>query len=476
MISRQARPGRWARRCGCTTSPAALRIGKLHKRLTTERGARPTCPRCPPTGWCRRYLYYDAAADDARLTLDRRPHRGAATTARWSPTGSPRSGVTKDAAGRVAGVDGRGRRRALSTVARRRRGQRRRRVGRRRPGPRRGRPTPTPSARPRASTSPCRGTRCATTSPRSSRCPRTSARCSWCRGATSPTSAPPTPTTTAPSTTRSAPPRTSPTCCGAINGASRRARSPTRRHRRHVGRPAAAGQGRRPAAAPPTCPAGTRCTARDSGVVTITGGKLTTYRRDGRRHRRRGRRARARPGRATPASRQQPHQEAAPPRRRRATTTLDDRGRRLPVARRRRWCEHLADRYGGEARAVLMAIDRGRPAPWPSRSCPACPTCGPRPSSRRATRWPARVDDVLVAAHPGPPAGPRRLGRRRRRGRPRSSAPSWAGTRPSRRRPVDDVPSRRSTARAPRSAAPARDRTWRPLLAGRRLTADAGRR
>ena len=25
----------------------------------------------------------------------------------------------------------------------------------------------------------------------------------------------------------------------------------------------------------------------------------------------------------------------------------------------------------------------------------ACPTCGPRPSTRRATRWPARVDDIL---------------------------------------------------------------------------------
>ena len=58
--------------------------------------------------------------------------------------------------------------------------------------------TPTRSARPRASTSRCRGSSCATTSPSSCRCPRTSARSSWCRGATSPTSAPPTPTTTGP--------------------------------------------------------------------------------------------------------------------------------------------------------------------------------------------------------------------------------------------------------------------------------------
>ena len=31
--------------------------------------------------------------------------------------------------------------------------------------------------------------------------------------------------------------------------------------------------------APPTCPAGTRCSRRPTGVVTVVGGKLTTYRR-----------------------------------------------------------------------------------------------------------------------------------------------------------------------------------------------------
>ena len=87
-------------------------------------------------------------------------------------------------------------------------------------------PTPTRSARPRASTSPCRGSWCATTSPRSCPCRRTSARSSSCRGATSPTSAPPTPTTTARSTTRSAPPRTSTTCCETLNCVAHDDRSP----------------------------------------------------------------------------------------------------------------------------------------------------------------------------------------------------------------------------------------------------------
>ena len=51
------------------------------------------------------------------------------------------------------------------------------------------------------------------------------------------------------------------------------------RHPRHVGRAAAAGARRRRASAPPTSPAGTPCGRRRSGVVTVTGGKLTTYRR-----------------------------------------------------------------------------------------------------------------------------------------------------------------------------------------------------
>ena len=51
------------------------------------------------------------------------------------------------------------------------------------------------------------------------------------------------------------------------------------RHHRHVGGAATAREGRRRlAGAPPTCPAGTRSPSSEPGVVTVTGGKLTTYR------------------------------------------------------------------------------------------------------------------------------------------------------------------------------------------------------
>ena len=53
------------------------RIGKLHKRLKKPTRRSRTCRRCPRIAWPARYLYYDARADDARLTLTHRPHRGA---------------------------------------------------------------------------------------------------------------------------------------------------------------------------------------------------------------------------------------------------------------------------------------------------------------------------------------------------------------------------------------------------------------
>ena len=45
------------------------RIGRLHKRISRRRGPWPTCPRCPADKLASSYLYYDAQADDARLTL-----------------------------------------------------------------------------------------------------------------------------------------------------------------------------------------------------------------------------------------------------------------------------------------------------------------------------------------------------------------------------------------------------------------------
>ena len=57
-----------ARRCGRTTSPAALRIGKLHKRVSKDE-ALAYMPTLPVDRLAASYIYYDAQADDARLTL-----------------------------------------------------------------------------------------------------------------------------------------------------------------------------------------------------------------------------------------------------------------------------------------------------------------------------------------------------------------------------------------------------------------------
>ena len=64
----EARRARSAARCGCTTSPAAPRIGKLHKRIVKEE-ALAHMPTLPADQLAASYLYYDAQADDARLTL-----------------------------------------------------------------------------------------------------------------------------------------------------------------------------------------------------------------------------------------------------------------------------------------------------------------------------------------------------------------------------------------------------------------------
>ena len=73
--SPRSSPALLGARCGCTTSPAALRIGKLHKRISKDE-ALAHMPTLPADQLAAAYLYYDAQADDARLTLDARPHRG----------------------------------------------------------------------------------------------------------------------------------------------------------------------------------------------------------------------------------------------------------------------------------------------------------------------------------------------------------------------------------------------------------------
>ena len=249
-----------------------LRIGKRHKRLSNDEAVAhmPTLRR---DRLAAAFLYYDARADDARLTLDDRPHRGA----------RPRRGGGQLRAGhRPRSKDGAGRSRRAAR--RRHRGagrgrrQRHRRVGRRRPRPRRGRAPRHASVRPRASTSRCRGTRCrcdiaavvpvpegpaldlrrAVGRPRLPRHHRHRLR----RARSTTRSARPrtSPTSSAPSTLFVTEPLTDDDVLGTWAGlrplvkdaGSERTADLSRRH---------------------------TVTHVDSGVVTVTGGKLTTYRK-----------------------------------------------------------------------------------------------------------------------------------------------------------------------------------------------------
>ena len=418
-------PRRSAPRCGCTTSPAACASASCHKRISKDEALAhmPTLRRRPTSPAA--YLYYDAQADDARLTLDDRPHRRRARRGRRQLRAG-RPGSLKDDDGRVDRRDGRAPTATTIDVRRAVGRQRHRRVGRRRARARRGRSTRTRSARPRASTSPCRGRRCATTSPSSSRSRRTAARSSSCRGATSPTSAPPTPTTTARSTTRSARPTTSTTC--SARSTSSIAEPLTEADvARHVGRAAAARCARRRASAPPTSPAATPCARVRQRRRHDHRRQADDLPQDGRRHGRRGRRACSARG---PRSRTKKLRAA----RRRGLR------RRPPASAEPSVLDHLARRYGAEARRGARPGRRRRRA-RASRSCPGSPTCGPRPSTRCAHEMARTLDDVLVPPHPRPAARPRRVGGRRGRvGRALLARRARLGRRPSQPRQVERVP------------------------------------
>ena len=239
----------------------------------------PTCRRCRTSAWPAPTSTTTPQADDARLTLTIAAHRGA----------RPRRGGRQPRDGRGAATrtrDGAGVRRRSSTAdgaahrgARPVGRERGRRVGRRRARPRRGRAPrldPAGQGHPHhgaVGQGPQRHRR------RSCRCRRTSASIfvvPW-GDRRSPTSARPTPTTTGRSTTRSARPRTSPTCSTRSTSSVQRAAHRGRR-RRHVGRAAPARQGRHQRAhRRPVAPARGHAIGRP-GVVTVTGGKLTTYR------------------------------------------------------------------------------------------------------------------------------------------------------------------------------------------------------
>ena len=172
----------------------------------------------------------------------------------------------------------------------------------------------------------------------------------------------------------------------------------------------------------------------DSGVVTVTGGKLTTYRRmaadtvdavvD-----------------ALGRKRPQPHQAEAARRRRAGTRptspTSTSPAATAPMRRRR-----------------PRDSTRRRPTSA-SRSCPACRTGGPRRCYAVRARDGHDARRRALAPHPRPAPRPRRLGRRRRRRRPLIGRRARAGTTPSSAARSSDVPGRSSSTSATPPACPA---------------------
>src|SRR6478735_8164570 len=78
-----------------------LRIGKLHKRISKEE-ALEYMPTLPPDNIAASYIYYDAQADDARLTLA--VAMTAADHGAVLANYATLTGITKDAAGTVTGA------------------------------------------------------------------------------------------------------------------------------------------------------------------------------------------------------------------------------------------------------------------------------------------------------------------------------------------------------------------------------------
>ena len=119
-----------------------------------------------------------------------------------------------------------------------------------------------------------------------------------------------------------------------------------------------------------------------SGMITITGGKLTTWRRMAKMavDRLVERDARDAPCRTHEIPLGQAVPDDSCPRARGSTSAA------YPA---------LAGRYGYAASDVL-ALAAEPAASWPSRSSRACPTCSPRSRSRRAASRPRSIGDVLL--------------------------------------------------------------------------------
>ena len=394
-------PGPSARRCGCTTSPAALRIGKLHKRLDAGRGARAHADAAAPTG-SRRRTSTTTRTPTTPASRSRSPATAAATVRRSPTTPPSRPGEGQRRHGDRR--DGRGRRhRARRAGAGRR--ERHRRVGRRR--------ARSTRARTRDSIRPAKGIHITVPWAEGAerhrrgdpRARRTGGRCSSCHGASS--------TVHRHHRHRLRRPARRP----AVHARRHRVRAAgaqrighDRRHRgrhpRHVGRAAAAACKARRASAPPTCRAATRCAARRAACVTVTGGKLTTYRRM-------------------------------------AADTVDEVAELLDVRRRsshqaRCSCSAVTGSTrpadGGSARrpprAAATARRARRSTCWPRaiptslvRSCAGLPYV--RAEAVHAVRheMARTLDDVPQPAHSGAAARPRRCASRRPTTWPRSMAP-----------------------------------------------------
>ena len=188
---------------------------------------------------------------------------------------------------------------------------------------------------------------------------------------------------------------------------SSRATDHPRRHHRDVGRPAAAGQSQPPdqSGAHEDLSRRHQIAVSATGVVTVTGGKLTTYREM----------AADAVDALRDAAPPQFDATTAPPAASACSARLVHRARR--------------DREGTDARAVPIwpgATGRTptRCGRWwrstprsASRWWPGCPTCGPRPCTPPATRWPPPSTTCWPAPHSRPSARPfrhpRRGGRRR---------------------------------------------------------------
>ena len=314
-----------------------------------------------------------------------RPHRGARPRRGGRQPRRASSGCSTTATARSARRDGRGRRASASRSGAARGRQRGRRVGRRRPRPRRGhapRHDPPGQGHPHhravGEGAQRHRRRRARAEGQAVGVRRAVAAHRRRRRSSSPTSAPPTPTTTARSTTRSARPTTSPTCSSAINFSVREPLDRGRRGR-HVGRAAAAREGgdqrahRRPVAPPQ----GARCPAAAWSRSPAASSRPT-----------------ARWPR-TRSTRSSAHLDDLPRSARRCRTRrlrlLGADGGARPATSHATWPTGTAAR-----RRVLHALVDADPVARRAAGAGPARTCGPRPSTPCATRWPRTVDDVLA--------------------------------------------------------------------------------